>query len=191
MAKEYIAKIQVADKIVIATFDSDCITSSNQSISNISPCNHEEADTRMLIHVQDGVRDSNTSIMIKTVDTDVVVISITMFPDLKDYGCSELWISFGVGTKLRHLPVHEISNSLGILSSKSLSLMHAFSGCDTVSSFCGIGKKTCLDVFLSFPQIIELFCSILNNLPEAESIISENFSIIERYIILYYLVIYT
>ena len=32
--------------------------------------------------------------------------------------------------------------------------MHALSGCDTVSFFNGIGKKTALDIWRSLPNLI-------------------------------------
>ena len=37
----------------------------------LSPCTHEEADTRMLLHDADGVKQGRQKIVIRTVDTDV------------------------------------------------------------------------------------------------------------------------
>lgn len=41
----------------------------------------------------------------------------------------------------RFIPIHAIANSIGIAVCHSLPAAHALSGCDTVSSFYGIGKK--------------------------------------------------
>ena len=46
----------------------------------MQPCDHEEADTRMLVHLQDALRDGATTCLVRTVDTDVVVILIGKFP---------------------------------------------------------------------------------------------------------------
>ena len=39
-------------------------------------CNHEEADTRMLIHLQDALKNGATTCLVRTVDTDVIVIIV-------------------------------------------------------------------------------------------------------------------
>ena len=46
---------------------------------------HEEADTRIVLHVQDALERGSTKIMICTVDTDVVVILISQFYCLIDH----------------------------------------------------------------------------------------------------------
>ena len=42
----------------------------------LAPCSHEEADTRMLLHLEDAVKQGYGKICIRTVDTDVVVLAI-------------------------------------------------------------------------------------------------------------------
>ena len=39
-------------------------------------CNHEEADTRILVHVRDALDKGGRSVFVRTVDTDVLVILI-------------------------------------------------------------------------------------------------------------------
>ena len=41
-----------------------------------SPCTHEEANNRMLLHAADGVKQRRQNIVIRTVDTDVVVLTV-------------------------------------------------------------------------------------------------------------------
>ena len=50
----------------------------SKDTSQISPCNHEEADTHIMLHVKDTVQTGMRQIMIRTVDTDVVVIAISI-----------------------------------------------------------------------------------------------------------------
>ena len=50
---------------------------SNGCVCHMQACNHEEADTRMLIHLLDAVTNGATTCLIRTVDTDVIVILVT------------------------------------------------------------------------------------------------------------------
>ncbi len=54
----------------------------------------------------------------------------------------ELWLAFGSGKSFRYLPAHEMAGALGPEKCIALPFVHALSGCDTVSSFAGCGKKT-------------------------------------------------
>ena len=42
-------------------------------VSSMAPCSHEEADTRLFVHLADAVRKGFQKVMVRTVDTDVVV----------------------------------------------------------------------------------------------------------------------
>ena len=66
-------------------------------IGTLMPCNHHEADTRMLLHLTHASENGHQIAMIRTVDTDAVILAISTFNDLD---LSELWISFG--TKKSH-----------------------------------------------------------------------------------------
>ena len=57
-------------------------------VSSMAPCSHEEADTRLFVHVADAVRKGSQKVMVHTVDTDVVVVAIAMFNQI---GADELW----------------------------------------------------------------------------------------------------
>ena len=80
------------------------VTKDNCVLSNfpfedeiMSPCNHEEADTRMFVHVRRLVLRGHTDIIISTVDTDVTVIAISCYEKLARFGLQHLWIEFGHG----------------------------------------------------------------------------------------------
>ena len=47
-----------------------------EDLESLSPCNHEEADTRMILHVNHATHHGHHKIMIRTVDTDVVVLAV-------------------------------------------------------------------------------------------------------------------
>lgn len=107
-------------------------------MSGISPCTHEEADTRIILLLEDAVKEGYTNISIRTVDTDVLVLAVTAAYWLE---LPELWVSFGSGKNFRHIPVHEIARSLSPERCIGLPMFHAFTGYDTVSFFNGRGKE--------------------------------------------------
>ena len=45
---------------------------------SLSPCNHEEADSRMLLHANHAALCGHLNILIRTVDTDVVVLAVSV-----------------------------------------------------------------------------------------------------------------
>ena len=122
----------------------------------MSSCNHEEADTRLLLHAADAGKCGFEKVMLQTVDTDVVVLAIATFHDL---ALSEIWIAFGVGKHLRYVPVHVIASSIGQQKSKALLAFHSFSGCDQTSSFASIGKKTAWEAWAIYDEVTEVFQS--------------------------------
>ena len=108
------------------------VSKPNGDIGNLSPCTHEEADTRIFVHCLDSVREGNNRLLICTVDTDVVVIAISVFRRLS---ASEIWIAFGSGKAFRYIEVHKITAVLGRPKSVALRAFHTLTGCYQVSSF--------------------------------------------------------
>lgn len=145
------------DRIVIVTEGEDVICKPLRDKSNMAPCNHEEADSRIMVHIADAVSQGCHKILVRTVDTDVVVLAVATVQSLENV---ELWILFGSGKDLRYIPVHEISVSLGPQKSYGLPVFHAFTGCDTVSQFSFVGKKTAWKVWETHMEFDEVFSSL-------------------------------
>ena len=99
-------------------------------------CSHEEADTRMLLHTKcvDG------PVVIYSDDTDVFILLLGNVSQLLD-----TYMKVSKGSKSRILNINNIENSLsnkyGSKFSSSLIGLHAFTGCDSVSSFSGKRKN--------------------------------------------------
>ena len=103
---------------------------------------HEEADTRIVLHVHDSLERGSRKIMIRTVDTDVIVILIGHFYSIVDhYPDADLWVAFGTGKHFRYYHLNTICGCLGRKQSRCLPPFHAFTGCDSTSSFYGKTKK--------------------------------------------------
>ena len=57
---------------------------------------HEEADTRILVHLQDALNNGTTTCLVRTVNTDVVVIIVRKLHTLlNDHPSADVWIAFG------------------------------------------------------------------------------------------------
>ena len=123
---------------------------SNESMSALEPCNHEEADTRLMVHVSDAASRGYSTISIRTNDTDVVVLAVSVVEAIP---AVQLWITFGLGKNVRHIPAHAVAASLGPSRSLALPMFHALTGCDTVSFFRKHGKKSAWDVWQVFPEL--------------------------------------
>ena len=95
--------------------------------ADLLPCTHEQADTRLLLHAADAARRGYTKVMVRSVDTDVVVIAVAKFQYIS---LSELWIEFGVGKHLKYLPAHDMSRNICEEKLQALPAFHAFTGCD-------------------------------------------------------------
>ena len=66
-----------AQKQVISTYGKQILsTIPRDNIERLAPCYHEEADTRMLLHATDAVQCGYTKILLRTVDTDVLVLAV-------------------------------------------------------------------------------------------------------------------
>ena len=76
----------------------------------LQPCNKEEADDRIFLHVRNASLCGYRKITIITVDTDVVVIACYIFFDLD---VDELWIEYGTGKNKKWIPIHVYAILLG------------------------------------------------------------------------------
>ena len=69
--------LQREGKAVYATDGLDVLCSMAQiDLTGLVPCSHEEADTRLFLHVADAVKKGYRKLLVRTVDTDVVVVAI-------------------------------------------------------------------------------------------------------------------
>lgn len=82
------------DMVLTFAYDATHIINTNQMVSSfILPCNHEEADTRNK-HVNDMPVQGYPKVIICTMDTDVLVLAVSVFACLQDQ-LRELWVDFG------------------------------------------------------------------------------------------------
>jgi hypothetical protein len=118
------------------------------------PCDHEEADTRLLIHLQDVLQNGCTNCPVCTVDTDVVVVLIGKFYLLTTI-CQNvnIWVAFGTGKNFTYYHINALYEDLGMEKSLALPVFHSFTGCDTTSAFLGKGKKSAWEAWKCYNDV--------------------------------------
>ena len=95
-------------------------------------CNHEEADTRLLLHAKHA-SELYDSVLIRTPDTDVIVMCLAM---VDEFECN-LFVETGTGEHNRILNIKDMASGIGYDVAKSLIGFHAVTGrhCSYYSSF--------------------------------------------------------
>jgi len=151
-------------------------TDHDRDTSKLEPCTHEEADTHIMIHVADCVAHGYQKISIRTIDTDVVVLAVSL-------DILELWVAFGTGKSFKHIGAHNIASNLGRERSTCLPLFHSLTGWDTVCSFTGRGKKTCWDVWGMFEPLTQCLLHLASVPVVLEA---DDLGTIQRFVVLLY-----
>ena len=143
-----------SNKEIVITDGIEVLVSPVRDTTSLAPCLHEGADTRMLVHAADAASRGHKKMIVRTVDTDVVVLAVSVFEQL---GIDELWLDFGVGKHRKYIGSHLVAQAIGRRKSKCLSFFNALTGCDTTFSFLGHGKRSAWETWVSFPEVSESF----------------------------------
>ena len=130
IARIYHANLKPESKTVIITIHDHVLCWPNQDTSNIDPCNHEEADTRIFTHIADARHSQQmTRIVIYTVDTGVVVHAVFAVARLEE---QQFGVAFGSQQNLRFIDTNGIFVLLGRQKARVFTMSHAITGCDNV-----------------------------------------------------------
>ena len=86
-----------------------------------------------------NIAKSNSKIIVKNVDSNVVVIVILICHCILNL--PELWVEFTKRKELKYAVVHRIASYLGVMSESALSFFHTLIGCDTTLTILGKSKK--------------------------------------------------
>ena len=108
-------------------------------VPELSSCDHEEADTRLLLHSKHA-SEKFSSVIIRSPDTDVAVLAISLkscFPDVLN-----LFFVTGTQQSTRMIDMGQITAYLGVKMSEALIGLRVFTGFDSVSAFFGKGEKS-------------------------------------------------
>lgn len=80
------------------------------SFNDMADCTHEEADTRVVVHILYAIQvDLMKTILVRTVDTNVLVILLGKFPGLWEFQPElDLWLTFGMGRHFRYVSANSV-----------------------------------------------------------------------------------
>ena len=124
----------------------------------IPVCSIEEADAWIIVHLRDAVNHGFSNIIVCTVDSNVIAIiighKVLNVTSMALAPPEKVWISFPV--------------------------IHAFTGCNTVSFFSKKGEKTFWKRILAFPDVIEAFYFIAINPFTEVTVDNDVFKLLEQ-----------
>lgn len=84
-------------KTVVCTAGSSFICIGDPLDIHLSICDHEEADTRIFVHVVNVIKNGHKKVAVRTVDSDIVVLAVAVAAKLN----AEIFIEFGTGKNIR------------------------------------------------------------------------------------------
>ena len=119
----------------------------NGSAQEMEKCNHEEADTRLILHAVKSTQD----VVIVAKDTDVLVLMVWAFAFLN---IKRKWVFRKDDGQFAD--VGEICSHFGRDFCLHLPALHALSGCDSISYFYNAGMVKLLKTVIKSPQYLAL-----------------------------------
>lgn len=99
--------------------------------------NHEEADTKIILHALDATINGATEIRIHSPDTDVFILALRRYPEL----CQKTVFVTGKGQNHREILLQPIVRALCPVKTAALPAFHALTGADNTGSFATKGKS--------------------------------------------------
>ena len=76
------------------------------------------------MHDRDAAIEGSKALVIKANVTDIVVIAVSVLPQLQEIGVETLWTAFGHGVGMKWIPIHELLNAIGPLRASVFVCLH-------------------------------------------------------------------
>ena len=111
------SKLESHQKVILGLQDGTCLEIGRRGVNEESDleCDHEEADTRMLLHRKQSKVNGCDRVVVCSPDTDVAVLCCHHFHNI---GIKEMYFLTGTGTKRRYISIHQTVSQLGKTSVK-------------------------------------------------------------------------
>lgn len=111
--------------------------------------NHEEADTKIILHAADASVQNFYRVVVCTRDTDILLLLI------HHETAEEVWMSSGTSKDKDFIPVCTLRANLESEVVNNILGFHALTGSDCTSQFFGYGKRTAWKTYLKFPNLLK------------------------------------
>ena len=99
----------------------------------------EGADIRIISHIAKSIESGLKNAVVVSNDTDVRVLLLHYTPQFIKSGLTELWLKYGVGPKVRFIPLHVLIAHLDQNLLDVLLKFYILTGCDVTNK---IGAKS-------------------------------------------------
>lgn len=171
-------------EIVVAVEDHVYKNSETIDVENISPCNHSESASRVVLHAT-HLSKVEASISIQTSKVLTVILCIYAFGSAFSGLSSEnqLFVHFKTGKKAKIIPIHAIYSEFFDIYDMMI-IFHTFTGCKTVSAFHSIGKTKAFNAWMKHRDV-DIAFKALNEIT-TPNIDDHTLDIIQRFVILMY-----
>ena len=182
---EKLLELHQSDQMLVVTYKNTSLTSEPSCLEldqhlPVRPCEAEEADQRLVRHTLNLVLNGYESILVRTIDTDVLVLLISHIGQIE---LGDVNIYAYLINSDKYYDIRGIIHKLEAGICRALPFFYAFSGCDTVSSFYGKGKCKAYDAWLNSTQkanLTEVFIQLGESPVE---ITPEQMDVIESYML--------
>ena len=147
----------------------------------------EEADNRIVCHINNLLENGHSQILVKTGDTDVIVILLGFLERFFNMMYElELYVDFGTAEG-KKISLNACYSSLGSEVCSAFPFFHSFTGADSTSAFYKISKKVWFHSWMKFPSKEELTKSFqkLSCYPCKEDVLSSE-DIIQKFVVYTY-----
>ena len=112
-----------------------------------------------MLHAANAVSHGYKRILIIANGTYTIVLGMSFFDE---FGADKLWVSFGIGTKLRNISNHDICSTMSAAKTKALPAFHVLTGSDDTSFFSGTGKKSAYAKWSTRPELTTTLCHLMD-----------------------------
>ena len=167
------------------------ITEQDKVLCNLQECmpdsSHEEADTRMCLHLQDALSKGMRYISVACADTDVLIVLLGIFHRLQSsYNFTDIIFQIPRAKDSIRVGLKSLAERLGQSMCQALPFLHALTGSDTTSAFKNIGKKKGYDILKTYKDALVPFSSLYMTPFQNITLEMDKFKVIQRFVVLMY-----
>ena len=114
--------------VVVGGFANEKEVQCNTYLSSLDSLssNHEEADTRLILH---AIHSDASTIVARARDTDVLILLVAHAPKIKS---TNIWMKSGTYKEPKYIPIRQLYENLSVGTRRNLVAFHALTGCDTI-----------------------------------------------------------
>ena len=140
--KGMVPKIPVGQKFIVSGTGVHHLTEELEGCLSVDhlKSNHDEADTRLLLHAADILKSVELAV-IRTVDTDVLVLALHHFHDMvESQSTQDVVMNIGTGNHRRYISIGQLCRSMPEGVRANILAAYALTGCDTTNALFRITK---------------------------------------------------